>query len=232
MLKLSKDGVFKDENCNIIIVTGHYGSGKTEFAVNLALALKETQPNTVLVDIDIVNPYFRSRERQQQLLERGVGLICSAKGFSDADVPALPPDIFKIFVDKTLHSVVDVGGDDAGARVLSRFRPQLANTPHALLFVLNANRPMTANCESALAYLRAIKQASRCRVTGIVNNTHLCGETTAWDIQKGEALCREVSLAAGVPFVCSVCENKLLPSLEGINGDLFPIEIHMKKPWE
>lgn len=167
-------------NCShrISIITGHYGTGKTEFAVNLALALAETGRQVMLADLDIVNPYFRSRERRQLLEESGVRLISSSQACSDADVPALPAELLTILENREIQGVLDIGGDPVGARVLARFQPKIVREDYQLIYVLNANRPEVRSTEKAIAYLRGIEATTGLACTGIVNNTHLCGETT------------------------------------------------------
>lgn len=215
------------------IIAGHYGSGKTEFAVNLALALSDAGNSTALVDLDIINPYFRSREKRELLERHGIRVIASAADCANAHIPALPAEILTVLEDCGICGVVDVGGDDAGARVLARFRPYLQRQPADLFFVLNANRPQTRTVQNALQHLRRIEAASGQKVTGIVNNTHLCSETTPRDIVHGERLAQRLSTECGIPLVCSVAEHRLAEQIgDALMGHLFPIKILMKKPWE
>lgn len=216
----------------ITIVTGHYGTGKTEFSVNLALHMARQGEAVTLADLDIVNPYFRSRERRALLEENGVKLISSSQACSDADVPALPPQIFSIFENRAVRGILDIGGDPAGARVLARFRPQILREDHQLLYVLNANRPEVRRAENAIEYLRSIEAVTGLTCTGIVNNTHLCGETTAAEIRKGADLARAVSEKTGIPVVCHVAHEKFAGELSDLPQSVFPITIKMKKPWE
>ena len=216
----------------ITIVTGHYGTGKTEFSVNLALALAETVSNVTLADLDIVNPYFRSRERENELRAAGVRLIATSQACVNADVPALPPQLLSVLEDRTIRGVLDVGGDPVGARVLARYREKLLEEDVQMLFVLNANRPEVRTPEQAAEYLRNIESVTGLPCTGIVNNTHLCGETTPQDIQTGALLARETFKQTGIPVICHTAHRSLLPHLPAMDAPLFPIEIHMKKPWE
>ena len=214
----------------LTIVTGHYGTGKTEFSVNLALALAREHPNVTLADLDIVNPYFRSRERKALLAQHGVPLISSSQACADADVPSLPPQLLGLLDDRSRRGVLDIGGDPTGARVLARFRPRIEKEDYQLLFVLNANRPEVREREDAIRYLRSIEAVTGLSCTGIVNNTHLCGETTAEDIRKGAALAAAVSEETGIPVLCHTALETLAGDLEDL--PLFPIRIYMKKPWE
>jgi len=217
----------------IRIITGHYGSGKTEFAVNYILKLAEQQPKTAIVDLDIVNPYFRSREMEPIFEEKGIRVISSSiKGLA-GDMPALSPEIHIVFEDKSYDAVIDVGGDKAGATALGRYSNKIDDNDYDMFFVLNANRPLTSSKQSAIRYLRSIEQGSKQKVTALVNNTHLCGETKVEDIMKGQKLCLQVSQELGLPIKYTVVHKSLVEHLpDGICGELFPIEIFMKKPWE
>jgi len=216
----------------VVIVSGHFGTGKTEFSVNYVMDLARENYHTMLADIDIVNPYFRSRERRRQLQDAGVRLISSSQECSDADVPSLPAELLTLLEDRSYRGVLDVGGDSAGARVLARFQPKIIQEDYCLLFVLNANRPEVRTVEQALLYLRSIESVTGLVCSGIINNTHLCAETTPHEIIKGAELARQVSEASGIPVVCHVAERRLCgeESLSGLQ--LFPIDIYMKKPWE
>ena len=223
-----------DEICShrISIITGHYGTGKTEFSVNLALQLASAGKNVMLADLDIVNPYFRSRERKALLREAGIRLISSSQECSDADVPALPAELLTILENREITGVLDIGGDPVGARVLARFHAKIAMEDYQLIYVLNANRPEVRTVETAIAYLRGIEATTGLTCTGIVNNTHLCGETTADQIRKGARLAAAVSLETGIPVLCHVAETRFAHSLSDLSEPVFPIAIQMKKPWE
>ena len=216
----------------ICVITGHYGTGKTEFAVNLALALAGEGLPVMMADLDIVNPYFRSRERKALLEKAGIRLICSSQACSDADVPALPPELLTIFENRQVRGVLDIGGDPVGARVLARFEPKIKAEDYELLYVLNANRPEVRSPEAALRCLRGIEATTGLTCGGIVNNTHLCGETTSADIRKGAALAAKVSRETGIPVLCHVAEERFVQELSDLSEPVFPISIKMKKPWE
>ncbi len=216
----------------IQIVTGHYGSGKTEYAVNLALTLAAQTENVAIADLDIVNPYFRSFEQTGRLEKAGIRVIVTSCGGA-ADIPAINPAVMSIFQDEKWTGVLDIGGDPIGARVLARFAPQLKQEDFDLLFVLNANRPETRDVDSALAYMQGIEAECLQKVTGIVNNTHLCAETTADDILKGAKLARALSEKTGLPIVHHAVQRKFVPELSGkLSEPVLPMNIYMKKPWE
>ena len=214
----------------LTLVTGHYGTGKTEFSVNLALALAEAGERTALADLDIVNPYFRSRERRELLEAAGVRLIATSQALADADVPALPAELHALLEDRTVRGVLDIGGDPSGARVLARYRPRIVKEDYRLLYVVNAARPEVRTAERSAEVLRAIETVTGLACTGLVNNTHLCGETTAEDIREGAALAEEVCRLTGIPVACHAAEARFLEALKDL--DPFPMEIRMKKPWE
>lgn len=214
----------------LTLVTGHYGTGKTEFSVNLALALAEAGERTALADLDIVNPYFRSRERRELLEAASVRLIATSQALADADVPALPAELHALLEDRTVRGVLDIGGDPSGARVLARYRPRIVKEDYRLLYVVNAARPEVRTAERSAEVLRAIETVTGLACTGLVNNTHLCGETTAEDIREGAALAEEVSRLTGIPVACHAAEARFLEALKDL--DPFPMEIRMKKPWE
>ena len=216
----------------LLIVTGHFGTGKTEFSVNLALALAREGEKVMMADLDIVNPYFRSRERREVLEGAGVRLITSSQDSENADMPSLPAEILTVLEDRSYRGVLDIGGDPDGARVLARYQPKITAEDYQLLFVSNANRPEVRKADDAISYLRCIEEVTGLRCGGLVNNTHLCGETTAEEILQGAELVREISEKTGIPVLCHTAEERLIPELESLKEPIFPISIQMKKPWE
>ena len=197
----------------LLIVTGHFGTGKTEFSVNLALALARAGEKVMLADLDIVNPYFRSRERRAVLERAGVRLITSSQDSENADMPSLPAEILTVLEDRSYRGLLDIGGDPDGARVLARYQPKIT-------------------AEDAISYLRCIEEVTGLTCGGIVNNTHLCGETTAEEILRGAELARDISERTGIPVLCHTAEERLIPELTALEEPIFPITIQMKKPWE
>ena len=214
---------------HLIIVTGHYGSGKTEFAVNLAFRLAREGNAVMLADLDIVNPYFCSRERKEELSAQGIHLIAS-KG-ADSDLPAINPEVYALF-EPGICGVMDVGGDAAGAQALGRFSQKIKTIEHEMLCVVNFNRPETNTPEKAEAYLREIAYSARLPVTGLVNNTHLDHETTLADLQRGVRLSQELMEKTGIPVKYHAFEQQFSDRLQIPEETRFEMQLYMKKPWE
>lgn len=216
----------------ITIISGHYGTGKTEFAVNLVIAMARDGREVSLVDLDIINPYFRSFERRRELEKEGVKVhVTSMDG--QADIPSLPPSIMSIFLEEDQQSIIDLGGDPAGARVLGYYRPQLEKVDFDFWFVINKNRPETATLENVVHYFERTQMMSQQKITGIVNNTHLGRETKAEDIISGDVFAAEAAEKLGLPLICTTGERKFEEELEGkLTGSFFPLDIYMIKPWE
>ena len=225
------DNMLNDKRVRII--AGHYGSGKTEFAVNYTLMLAASGLKTAIADLDIVNPYFRSREKEPMFVKHGVRVIGSSLKGVSLDVPSVSPEVYSLMQDKSISVVLDVGGDKAGARALGRYHEYLDNEPYDMFFVLNANRHLTNDVEGAVNYLRSIEDGARQKFTGIINNTHMCGETTIEDVIKGYELAKKVAEATNIPIKYNVVVKSLLDKVPaGLEGEIFPIDIYMKKPWE
>ncbi len=219
-------------NKQITIISGHYGTGKTEFAVNLVIAMARDGREVSLVDLDIINPYFRSFERRRELEKEGIKVhVTSMDG--QADIPSLPPSIMSIFLEEDQQSIIDLGGDPAGARVLGYYRPQLEKVDFNFWFVINKNRPETATLENVVHHFERTQMMSQQKITGIVNNTHLGRETKAEDIISGDVFAAEAAEKLGLPLICTTGERKFEEELEGkLTGSFFPLDIYMIKPWE
>ena len=220
------------EDSRLNIVVGYAGSGKTECCVNLALAMSRLGHPTVLADLDVVNPYFRSRERRELLAQKGIRLVATSQACVDADVPSMPAEVNTLLEDSTLYSILDIGGGPGGARVMARYRPKLKGLPHRVCFVVNGRRPGTNTPQGAMDSLREIQRTMGLSVTHIIHNTHLCGETTTEDILFGAGLAREVSQLSGVPILCHMVHHTLLPQLPELGEPVFPLRLYMNRPWE
>ena len=223
--------LMKDARIRIII--GHYGSGKTEFAVNYALELSKQTSNIALCDLDIVNPYFRSREKASLLEENNVHVISGARGHDiNLDVPMLSPSILAPLQDETQNVILDVGGDSTGARVLARFAAFFKPGKYDMFFVLNANRQETQELKNVISHIRNIEDTVGAKVTGIVNNTHLLRETDAEEVMKGQKLAEEVSQATNIPIRYISTLEKVTRHLPAdLEGEVFPIQMYMREDW-
>ena len=184
-------------NDRIFLFAGHYGSGKTEVAVNFALALSRAH-KTAIVDFDIVNPYFRTADAKETLERNGVRVVAPMYANTNVEIPALPAEISALFDDKSYKAVFDVGGDDAGAKAVSRYHGDFIMENYSNFFVFNIRRPSTSSVEKIIEYFYEIQESARLPFTAIINNTNLLGETREPDLLEGletaEALSRRLSL--------------------------------------
>ncbi|MEI3377708.1 MAG: hypothetical protein V8R08_07800 [Coriobacteriales bacterium] len=226
----------------ITIIAGHYGSGKTNLSVNLALDLVDDGREVTLVDLDIVNPYFRASEQRALLEQAGVRLV--APVFSEAgtglDVPSLTGAIAPSFeqADDTHLVIVDLGGDDVGATALGRFSKTVAAHPHAMLYVLNRHRNLMADPDEAVENLREIEAATRLRATALVDNAHLKGETDEAALRDEDGYAEAVSSLSGLPLVAKTVPETLAGDGERLfTGTkcaplVYPVRLYVKNPWE
>ena len=213
----------------ITLLSGHYGSGKTNIAVNLARRLRASRENVAIADIDIVNPYFRTKDSQAELEKAGIRLISSPYAGSNVDLPALPDEVYSITDDKSVTAVVDVGGDDRGALALGRWRDAiLREGDYEMLFVINRFRPLTATPEDAVEVMREIEIASGIPFTAVVNNSNLGDETTARDVLESGAYAANVCAISALPLKMTTVREELYPWLEGEIGNLFPLRLQEK----
>lgn len=220
----------KDKRIRIII--GHYGSGKTEFSINYGVKLAQDGKKVAIVDLDVVNLYFRSREKAEALKDLGIKIIGSSVGGSALDLPAVSPEVLTALQDKSYEAILDIGGDPAGARTLGRYYHHLQREEYDMFFVLNANRPETQTVEKAIEYMREIEETSRAKITGIVSNTHLLKTTSSEDIIRGYELSKEVSKATNLPIKYITALEELVPVLpEEIQAKVFPIKLYMREEW-
>ncbi len=217
----------------LIIVVGHYGSGKTEFSVNLAIDLKKRHEKVSISDLDIVNTYFRTRERKKMLTDMGIQVIDSNVEASALDLPALPAEIMGAVQNKSYVSILDVGGNSVGARVLARFSKSIKSAEYELLFVVNANRPETSSVDSVISFIRSVEDMSELKVTGLVNTTHLLKDTSVQDIVNGHKLVKDVSSVTEIPIVYEVALENIASEikLKEIKDKLFPIKMYMREDW-
>jgi len=231
------------------IITGHYGSGKTEFAISLALQIKqlcqenhpcdtsqENRPrdkSVSVIDLDIVNPYFRSREKRDFLRENGISVYGSLyEQDIGAELPALGANIKAPLEDKTGKVIIDTGGDDTGALVLNQFGKYFNDNETKTLIVVNTNRPETGDITGAIKHINAIENITGLEIHYIVNNTHMLRETTVSDIQRGYELCTELCAKTGKTLLCTCYPFDIInPATLNIPENLMPLGLFIRPTW-
>ncbi|MDE5765203.1 MAG: cobalamin biosynthesis protein CobQ [Ruminococcus sp.] len=214
----------------ITVITGHYGTGKTNFSVNLALNASRNGEKITVVDLDLVNPYFRTADFRELFAENSIELIAPDFANSNLDVPSVQFDLgYLAGQDRKL--IIDVGGDDAGAFALGRFADSLNayNTELDMLYIINQRRNLTENSDDAVSLMYEIETASRMKHTAIVNNTNLGYETTAEIIMQSSDFAREVSSQTGLPLRWTTCPAELAEKLS--IPDIFPVNIYVRPLW-
>ena len=227
--------IFDDKRIRIIV--GHYGSGKSEFSVNYAMQLakqnKDPNKKVAIADLDVVNPYFRSREKEDFLAQIGVESFSSPLKNSTLDLPAVSAEIRKPVIDETYEYVMDVGGDDVGARVLGSVKDIMKKADYDMFLIINANREYTTNADEVIRYMHSIMGASGLNITGLINNTHLLWDTRTEDILKGEKLAKEVSEKTGIPLKYTVYPSYLDISTikDEISSEIFTVDMIMREKW-
>ena len=220
------------ESKRITVFAGHYGSGKTNIAVNYALKLREKFDKVNIADLDIVNPYFRSKDSEKYLEEKGIHLISSEYANSNVDVPAIPAEAYAIIDDLSLRAVIDVGGDDRGALALGRYVPAiLEQNDYEFRLVVNKYRPLTPNCAATLEVMREIETACGMKFTGIVNNSNLGDETDEETVLASVDYANEISSATGLPIRMTTVKEELYDKLKDKVNNCTPIKLYVKQSW-
>ncbi len=211
---------------NLIIVCGHFGSGKTNFAVNLAKAKVAEGKRTTLIDLDIVNPYFRAADNTEELTKLGINCVNPDFANTNVDIPSLPASVMGAIEAQVKNSenvtIIDVGGDN-GAVALGMYNRFFKEGEYELLYVLNKYRPLTEKHEDADLVLKEIEYSARLRVTGIVNSSNLGAETTAEDILESDEWCRKFADKCGLKLVCTCALTSLSGQLDSLDN-VFYIE--------
>ena len=217
----------------INIITGHYGSGKTEIALNMALNLKKEHKDVVICDMDIVNPYFRTNDAKELLAQNGIRVIAPDYASTNIDIPVLPGDILAVFNDKSTYAVLDLGGDDDGAVALGKYHHYLKDEDYDMFFVLNALRPDTANLEDVKILAQNIEIMSRAKITALINNTNLSYLSEPKHLLESMDFALEVADALGVPLEYAAGTKENISKLpEEYKNKAFCLDLFMKLPFD
>ena len=222
--------IFKER---ITVLVGAYGSGKTEIAINAVQHLAPHYEQVAIADLDIVKPYFRTREFSVKLVQNNIRVIMPQGIMAQADLPALSPEIYGVLHNSNVKLIIDVGGDDAGATAMAQYHRYFESEPHELLMVINTCRPFARDPDEIFELKKRIEARSRLEVTAFVSNTNIGAETTADIVLRGHRIVQEVAELSALPIAFTAVDARLLPEIEGkIEGTLFPLHRHVLPPWE
>lgn len=225
-----------DTMSRITIHMGHYGSGKTELSLNRIHALHQQNLPVTLVDLDIVNPYFRSGEHKEELEALGVRVIRPNFEGTNVDVPSLPAEIMSIFADRTSQVIIDVGGDPSGASALGRYHQSIMADDHSVQCIINAARPFTSTVEDTCDMIDMLQQRSRLRIHHLFSNTNVARETTPDVIIDGQKMIEEVAQRTGIPIIGIGVLDTLIPVMphdfmHRYSKMIVPMKLRMRQPW-
>ena len=213
----------------LYLFAGHYGSGKTNIAVNYALHLAGEGKPVCIADLDIVNPYFRTADSARELEEAGVKLIAPQFANTNVDLPALPAEAYRLVTDTNTYGIMDIGGDDRGAFALGRYVPAiLQENSYKMVYVANCYRPLTATPEDALEVMREIEAACSLKFTDIINNSNLGCETTADLVRNSFDYVDKLSEISGLPLWMHTVRADLTQQLHGCGRHIFPLYLQQK----
>lgn len=214
-----------------LVLTGNYGSGKTEIALNIAFAAAK-QYKTTLVDLDIVNPYFRSGEKAEELKTAGISLLMPTFALTTVDIPALPPEIQSVFDSGSEKVIFDVGGDDTGAAALGRYYPSFMShrDETTVALVVNCMRPLTGRPEEIIDLAQRIVQRGRLKIDMIINNTNIASQTTPKMAEEGEKTVLACAEALGIGCAVSAAEERMIADCR-FNLDTIPVKRYMVPEW-
>jgi energy-coupling factor transporter ATP-binding protein EcfA2 len=215
------------EHKRLTLFAGHYGSGKTNIAVNYAMLLADEGKNVCIADLDIVNPYFRTKDSEKELTEHGISLISSHYANTNVDLPAIPAEAYRIVQDKSIFGVIDIGGDDRGAYALGRFADAIkAEGDYRMAFVINRFRPLTSTVEDTVEIMREIEAACKIKFTCIVNNSNIGAETTGEIVMESVDFANAVGEATGLPVWLHTVEKSIAEGVSGI--PILPLTLQKK----
>ena len=215
------------EHKRLTLFAGHYGSGKTNIAVNYALSLAKSGKRVCIADLDIVNPYFRTKDSARELAEAGITLVSPQYANSNVDLPALPAESYRLVQDRSTYGIMDIGGDDRGAYALGRFANAIkAENDYRMAFVLNCYRPLTSTVEDAIEIMREIEAAAGLKFTCIVNNSNLGPETTADIVRESVEFAQQLSRETGLEIWMHTAMSSVAEELSEL--DVLPMTLQKK----
>ncbi|MCL2497905.1 MAG: hypothetical protein FWF06_04740 [Symbiobacteriaceae bacterium] len=217
----------------ITVFVGAYGSGKTELALNTVQMIAPHYSQVAIADLDIVKPYFRTREFHLRLVQNNVRVIMPTGVMAQADLPALPPEVYGVLQNENIKLILDVGGDDAGATALAQYHSYFVAPHYEMLMVINTCRPFAQNPTEIAELMERIQIRSRLTVTGLVSNTNLGAETTAEVILKGHKITQEVARLTKLPIAFTAVDKRLLAEVSPfLEGEIIPLTRQVLPPWE
>jgi len=218
----------------VVVIVGNYGSGKTEVAINLAVNRKRAGLDVRIADLDLVNPYFRTREARKQLAELGIDVVLPPEKYLQADLPILSPVIAGLIRRPSQLTLIDAGGDNVGATVLATLADSFRKRRVHMLQVVNPNRPFTDTVTGCLKMRNEIEKASKMTINGIIGNANLIDETTVEDIYKGYDFVKALSDGSRLPLEFITAPVELLPEIdvERLSCPVLPIERQLVPPWK
>ena len=217
------------EHKRLTLFAGHYGSGKTNIAVNYALQLAREGKKVCIADLDIVNPYFRTKDSEKDLAAAGIDLISPKFANSNVDLPALPAEAYRLVEDKSSFGVMDIGGDDRGAYALGRYVPFIQKEDnYRMIFVANKYRALTPTAADALEVMHEIEVACGLKFTDIVNNSHLGNFTDVQTLLDSQDFIKELSELSGLPVYLTTVRADLYDAVSAHIPNVFPLQLQEK----
>ena len=211
----------------LTLFAGHYGSGKTNIAVNYAFRLAREGKRVCIADLDIVNPYFRTKDSEAELESMGIKLVSPQYANTNVDLPALPAESYRLVQDRSTYGIMDIGGDDRGAYALGRYAGAIkAENDYRMAFVVNCYRPLTSTVEDTVEIMKEIEAACGLEFNCIVNNSNLGVETTAQTVLDSVDFAERLSAATGLELWMHTAEASVAEQLSGLS--VMPMTLQKK----
>ena len=217
----------------IKIFVGSFGSGKTEIAINYSIYCRKSYTKVAIVDLDIVNPYFRTREAKDAINLKDIKVIAPEGEMAYADLPLISPEIKGLIQDSEYHLILDVGGDDIGTVVLGNFKSVIEGLDYEMLLVVNPYRPFTQSVPQIKQMAQEIENSSRLKISGIISNPNLSRQTDEKIIKQGHILIKQASQKLNLPieFICIDEQFSQKVKREDFVEPIFYINRFMRLPW-